>query len=86
MTSRDGTHWIVSHDDAMEGLRTGRWAFYVRESSGTLQEVPIAEDNGERYLRSAIDSQCPESLLSLPRAGITNYVFLRANEVVASKY
>lgn len=82
----DGTHWIVSHKDAMEGLKRGRWMFCVRDSSGSLHEVQIAEKDGESYLRSAMDTQCPESLFSLPRAGITNYVFLRANEVVASKY
>ena len=80
----DGSCWMVSHDDAIEGVHRGRWQFCVRDAAGGLHEVRVAEEG--RVLRSIPDASAPDILFKLPRARITNYVFLRANEVVASKY
>src|SRR5437867_9385878 len=51
----DGTRWKLSEDDAIAGLTSGKWSFYVSvRGSGTV-DVIIAHHLGHEYLKTEAD-------------------------------
>ncbi len=62
--SNGGTDWKLTHQRAIEGIESGRWQFFVRHGSKTV-DVVIATYEGQKYLKSTVDEIWPESLLAL---------------------
>lgn len=65
----NGTRWKISSDDAIKGIETGQWAFYVEQVyNGQVYtaEVEVASRNGRKYLKTKNDGESPDNLLSLP--------------------
>lgn len=63
----DGQRWRLSLDEAIAGIKDGRWSFYVERPSGDKVEVVIAVSAGGReYLRTVADGDQPNNLLALP--------------------
>jgi len=61
----DGTAWCLAEEIAIEGIESGKWAFYVRQG-GRTAKVIVATRLGKKYLKTENDGVSPDNLLSLP--------------------
>jgi hypothetical protein len=61
----NGTRWRITQAAAIQGIESGKWAFYVHRS-GFYVDVIIASHNGNKYLKTKNDGLEPNNLLSLP--------------------
>jgi hypothetical protein len=64
--NEDGTAWKVSQPDAIQGIETGKWAFYVRRGGHTVNVVVAVSRFGHKYIKTEADGEHPDNLLSLP--------------------
>lgn len=64
--NEDGTAWKVSQPDAIEGIETGKWEFYVRRGGYIVNVVVAVSRYGNKYLKTQPDGEQPDNLLSLP--------------------
>lgn len=65
----NGTRWKISSDDAINGIETNKWAFYVEQTYNNrvyTSDVIVASRNGRKYLKTKNDGESPDNLLSLP--------------------
>ncbi len=63
----DGTRWKLSLDDAIRGVETGKYRFYVERPAGHRVWVVVAVSaSGRKYLKTENDGEQPNNLLSLP--------------------
>lgn len=60
------TRWWLSERDAIEGIKMGKWAFYVTDGIKTANVI-IVRQNGHEILKTEADSYINDNLLSLPR-------------------
>lgn len=64
--TEDYYRWIISLDEAINGIETGRWIFYVQHN-GSQERVVIGQSpDGNKYLKTETDASVPENLLNLP--------------------
>lgn len=62
----DGTRWRLTLDQAIAGVKTGKWRFWTT-GGGTSVWVVIAKSQfGNEYLKTMTDGEQPNNLLSLP--------------------
>lgn len=64
--SPDGTRWLLSHDEAVARVETGKWDFYVRRASGHAVRIVVAYTGERPYLKTEADGETPHTLLALP--------------------
>lgn len=63
----DGTRWRLNLDDAIQGVESGKWKFYVERPVGDRVWVVVATSAaGHKYLKTTADGDQPNNLLSLP--------------------
>jgi hypothetical protein len=62
----NGTRWKLSERDAINGIKTGRWGFFVERPVGHRVSVIVATRLGVEYLKTAADGEQPDNLLALP--------------------
>jgi hypothetical protein len=62
----DGTAWKMSEDDAITGIETGKWSFYVSKQGRTVDVIVALSAHGHKYLRTVADGLQPDNLLNLP--------------------
>lgn len=62
----DNTRSKLSQTDAINGIESGKWTFYVEQPTGDRVDVIVATRLGRKYLKTTADGDQPNNLLSLP--------------------
>lgn len=61
----DGTPWRLTQENAIRGIETGRWQFYVRMQGKAVDVIVAVSRYGHKYLKTRADGEHPNNLLSL---------------------
>jgi hypothetical protein len=62
----DGARFKVTQQEAIEGMQTKGWTFYVERPTGDRVEVDLARSQyGNLYIKTTADGDAPNNLLSL---------------------
>lgn len=64
--NQDGTRWKLSEDEAITGIKQGKWNFYVSKGGNSVWVVIARTAAGHEYLKTQADGEIPNNLLSLP--------------------
>lgn len=68
-TNSNGTPWKYTEADAIKGIKTERYKFYVTVATGADSHgiwLQVATDSAGEYLKAETDSAEPAVLLGLP--------------------
>ena len=65
-TNPRGTRWKLSQQQAVDGIKKGKWAFYVKVGGRSIAVLVARGERGHEYLKSEADGAEPASLLRLP--------------------
>lgn len=64
--NENGTRWKIALDQAIEGIESGKWKFYVNVNGKSVWVIVSTSANGRKYLKTENDGDQPNNLLSLP--------------------
>jgi hypothetical protein len=62
----DGKRWKLTQPEAIQGVETGKWRFYVRVEGIRAWVVVAVSRFGSQYLKAENDEDEPINLLRLP--------------------
>lgn len=58
--------WKITVDDAIRGIESGKWSFYVNRGGSKVNVIVSTSRSGRKYLKTVNDGEEPNNLLSLP--------------------
>jgi len=61
-----GASWLITQQDAIQGIENGKWQFYVIRGYDSVDVVVATSRYGYKYLKTVADGEQPNNLLSLP--------------------
>lgn len=62
----DGTRWLLTQQDTIDGVGSGQWTFFVRAGGREVAVIVRTSRFGHEYLTTQPDGEQPDNLLSLP--------------------
>jgi len=65
-TNADGTRWKLSEENAIAGMKEGKWRFWTAGERRSVWIVTAKSISGREYLKAEPDWVRPATLLTLP--------------------